>query len=119
MLDNPLEKKLRDRRPSSTALPCSTGLALWVYAVCGVWGGWDLWSFCSLGRDARVRTSELQQFPPSLAILNLELEYLFLRDVIAFALVFKLLRCVALISCQMSLAFRCGFLDVHLVQLIS
>ena len=49
----------------------------------------------------------------------LELEHLFLSDVIAFALVFKLLRCVALISCQMSLAIRCGFLDVYLVQLIS
>ena len=29
----------------------STGRALWVYAVCGVWGGWVgflLWSLCSL-----------------------------------------------------------------------
>ena len=34
---------------------CSTGLALWVYAVCGVWGGWVGSSLFSFGGSRRLR----------------------------------------------------------------
>ena len=33
----------------------STGLALWVYAVCGVWGGWVGSSVFSFGGSRRLR----------------------------------------------------------------
>ena len=45
------------RRPSShtTYSVGSTGLALWVYAVCGVWGGWVGSSMFSFGGSRRLR----------------------------------------------------------------
>ena len=52
----------------------STGRALWVYAVCGVWGGW-VGSFVGLGvRYAGVRTSEIRC--DASAAFHLESEHL-------------------------------------------
>ena len=50
-------KMLRDssQTPSTFHEFCSTGLALWVYAVCGVWGGWVGSSVFSFGGSRRLR----------------------------------------------------------------